>query len=336
MNVLGLDVGGATLKLADASGWAAARPFALWQAPQRLAAELQSIAYQPPCDVIALTMTGELCDCFQTKADGVQAVLDGVRQAYPTVPLFVYRVDGRFVDPDEALADPWSVAASNWHALASYVGRFAPAGDGLLIDIGSTTCDLIPLRNGRPAAKGFSDPDRLATGELVYTGVWRTPLFALARRVQFHGQSYGTMAELFATTADVWLTLHQCDENPSDVHTADGRPATRDAARDRLARMIGSDRSRFSSQDAVELAQQFADAQLQLLRDAADQVLSGFHPTAVLLSGQGEFLARQLVQKVAVLNRATQVSLADRLGPITSRAACAHAVAVLFSDGASP
>src|SRR5207237_8563934 len=114
-------------------------------------------------------------------------------------------------------------------AVAAVAGRFAPAGAALLVDVGSTTTDLIPLRDGVPIPDGRTDADRLACGELVYTGVRRTPACALL--------GAGGAAEFFATTHDVYLLLENIPEDSGDTDTADGRPASRGHAHARLARM---------------------------------------------------------------------------------------------------
>ena len=81
MSWLGLDIGGANLKAANAAGWAQSIPFALWRDPAGLAAALaELIAQAPAADRLAVTMTGELCDCFRTKAEGVRHILAAVAQ----------------------------------------------------------------------------------------------------------------------------------------------------------------------------------------------------------------------------------------------------------------
>src|SRR5439155_1586656 len=153
----------------------------------------------PAFDRMAVTMTGELCDCFATRREGVRHILDAVAAVIPRDIVSVYRNDGLFADWEDAYAEPLSAAASNWLALAAFAGRYAPTGSALLVDIGSTTSDLIPLRDGVPVPTGRTDTDRLASGELVYTGVRRTPACALL--------GGGGAAEFFATTLDVYLLL---------------------------------------------------------------------------------------------------------------------------------
>ncbi len=178
-DVLGLDIGGANLKAAHSDGTARSRPFALWKAPDRLADALRDLLRGwPPFDRLAVTMTGELCDCFASKREGVLAILAAVRVAAGPTPVAVWRNDGRLVSLDAARADPLPAAAANWLALATWAGRLAPHRHALLIDVGSTTTDIVPLIDGRPVPGGRTDTERLRCGELTYTGVIRTPLCA--------------------------------------------------------------------------------------------------------------------------------------------------------------
>jgi len=325
MSTLGLDIGGANLKAALTTGAARSVPFALWKAPHELGQRLARLLAELPHDALAVTMTGELCDCFATKRTGVHAILDGVLAAAPRTSVQVWSSAGRFVSVMEARADPWRVASANWHALATFVGRFVPQGPALLLDIGSTTTDIIPLCNGQPAPCGFTDPERLASGELVYTGVRRTPLCAVL--------GMGVAAEWFATTLDAYLLLEMIGEDPDNRDTADGRPATKACAHARLARMLCSDTERFTLERAVELARRVQCSQVDRLVAQAGRVAATLPeaPTSVILCGEGEFLARVVIQS-AESPLPVAMSLRDRLGAARSNAACAYAVAKLAEE----
>src|SRR5437773_11265665 len=105
--VLGLDVGGANLKAAHSGGGARSRPFALWKSPAGLTDALRPLLRDwPPYDLLAVTMTGELCDCFATKREGVRTILDAVCAAAGTTPVRVWRTDGRLVDVATARREP--------------------------------------------------------------------------------------------------------------------------------------------------------------------------------------------------------------------------------------
>lgn len=329
MVILGLDIGGATLKAATNAGVAWSRPFPLYRAPQRLAEELTDLVGHVPADRLAVTMTGELCDCFRTKAEGVRVILDAIRKAFPKASdVRVWQTGGHFVDMETAGADPWKTAAANWLALATFAAPWCGMGNALLLDIGSTTTDIIPIRHGVPQPIGRTDPDRLATSELLYQGVLRTPLCSLISKVTIQGRQYRTMAEWFATTQDAYLVLGDLAESPADLATADGRPATIEFAIGRLAHVIGSDPTRFSLADARELAEQIAVSQQEALAECLarvrDDSLDG-RIDRVVLAGLGEFVAR----RSPLLEQVPHISLAERLGPTISAVACAFAVAML-------
>src|SRR5262245_231955 len=141
--VLGLDVGGANVKAATVDGRAWAEPFALWKHPDGLAAVLaETLVRFPDADSLAVTMTGELCDCFETKREGVSHILYAVESAADGRNARVWGTSGRFLSAAEARANHLTVASANWHALTTVVARTVPSGLGLLIDVGSTTTDL--------------------------------------------------------------------------------------------------------------------------------------------------------------------------------------------------
>ncbi len=332
---LALDVGGANLKAAHSSGESLAVPFELWKAPEDLAGRIEALAKSlPPADSVALTMTAELCDCYPTKAAGVRSVVEAARSALPGRPIVVWGTDGRFHEVEEIQDHPTLAAAANWLALATVAARLVPRGPAILIDVGSTTTDLIPLLDGRVAARGRTDTERLATGELVYAGVRRTPLCAIARELPFRGSTTGLAAELFATTLDVYLTLGAIGPDPADHATADGRPATVDAARDRLARMVGADREGFTADDAVAFARAADEALLDRLVEDARRASGATvgRPASGIFSGSGEFLAREVGRRV-LMPGGPLVSLSEAWGPAASDAACAHALVLLASEG---
>jgi probable H4MPT-linked C1 transfer pathway protein len=331
---LALDVGGANIKAAHTAGPARTLPFELWKRPEELSQVLAALAATfPPCDKVALTMTAELCDCYPTKQVGVNAVLDAVVEALPGRPIVVWGVDGQFHDVDAIRQQPALAAAANWLALASLAARLVPDDTGLLIDIGTTTTDLIPLDHGQVAARGRTDTERLQNGELVYAGIRRTPVCALATELPYRDVPTGLAAELFASTLDVYLTLGEIPSDPKDLSTADGRPATIAAARDRLARMIGTDRDTFNDDDALAFAHATDGALLARLEAVAGRACHATigHPHSAVVAGSGEFLARRLAQRL-IEPDGTIIGLNQAWGTVASTAGCAHALLVLATE----
>jgi probable H4MPT-linked C1 transfer pathway protein len=327
MSVLGLDIGGANLKAVHTDGTARSVRFALWKQPAALPdalAELLSV--MPTADRLAVTMTGELCDCFETRREGVGAILDAVERAAGGREIFVWRTDGKFSSPNDARTETILTASANWHALATWAGRLTPGGPSLLIDIGSTTTDIIPLLNGIPVPKGKTDAERLKSAELVYFGFRRTPLAAWTR-----GEG---AAELFAMTHDLFLLLGLCDEDAADRDTADGRPATRAHAAARIARMMCADVETSTETERKDFAQLLLLRILQHLCFCVEHVARTLPgpPQTVIVAGSGEKLARVVLEQQTAFPIGRGIRLAATLGPERSAAACAHAVAVLASE----
>jgi len=325
-HTLGLDIGGANLKAAHVSRTACSRPFELWRHPERLGIALRDLlADMPAFDRLAVTMTGELCDCFESRRQGVLSILRSVADLADHANICVWSQRG-FLALDAARRDPLAVASANWMALARFACRFVPGGCGLLLDIGSTTTDLVPLHDGRPVPRALADADRLRGLELIYTGVRRTPLCAIL--------GTGVAAELFATTQDVYLLLEMLPENPDDRHSADGRPATRSAARARLARMLCGDAETIPRQEIDRLVDRVRQRQVYQLSMAFEHVSRSLPalPTTAVLAGEGEFLGRLVLARQNCFSGDTIVSLNEQLGAEISRAACAYAVAVLADE----
>ena len=322
--ILGLDIGGANLKAAHSDGTARTVALPLWKHPERLTAELSRLcAAMPTHDRIAVTMTGELCDCYATKRDGVRAILQSVQEMACATPIRVWTTRSRFVDVAEALADSASVASANWLALAHQVARWHSDECVVLIDTGSTTTDIIYLNRGRPEPRGLTDSARLGAGELVYTGVRRTPICALLGR--------DVAAEFFATMLDAYLWLGLIREDADDHDTADVRPATRAFAKARLARMLCADADSFSDEKADKLAKAAMREQWFAIEEGIECVSMDRAPLQrIVISGSGEMLGR----RAAALSwpKLPLTSLAERLGPELSQAACAYAVACIATS----
>lgn len=335
MSWLAIDIGGANLKLSDGAEYARSRTFELWRRSDELPQTLRhAIAEAPACDHLAITMTGELADCFQTKTEGVHHILDAVEQAADGRHTRVYFTDGRFVTPMAAKRTPLAAAASNWHALASFARRYVPTA-GLLLDVGSTTTDMVPVSNDQVLASGTNDTERILTGELWYSGVERSPVCAVTQSVPYRGATCAVAQEYFATMRDIYLLAGKLPESPSDLSTADGRPATKAYAKARLGRMICADETQFHHRDAATMAQFVADLHMRQLSARLQRVAEAQQspPATIVTSGLGEFLAQSALQELGW--EIEQVSLNATLGTEISKSATAYALAVLASENRS-
>jgi probable H4MPT-linked C1 transfer pathway protein len=294
-----VDIGGANTKAARLDGGSlqtVSRPFEVWRDREALVAVLREIVAQlGPARAVAITMTAELSDAFRTKREGVSFVLDAAQDALGEPS--VLTTAGELISVAAARARPWDVAAANWVATALAVADVRP--DALLVDVGSTTADVVPIVDGRVAASGRDDLARLLAGELVYTGVLRTNLAAIAPRVPVRGGWCPVSSELFAISADVHLVLGNIARDAYDCSTPDGRAATVELARERIARLVCSDVEQLAAEEIDAIAAFLHGEQLRQLEDAARRVQRALPPDApVAAAGAGAFLAREVAARL--------------------------------------
>lgn len=336
--VIGCDIGGANLKLANRHGKCISRTFPMWMKADQLAVALRELLIEfqlTSTTQLAVTMTGELADCFATRREGVQKILAQVEQAFAPERTQVYAVGNHWMSTREAVAAPWEVAASNWHALATWLGQFMEPSIDLVLDIGSTTVDIIPMQTGKhgfasPATKARTDRQRLELGQLVYTGLERTPVAAIVNELTVSGNRCPVMAERFATSDDCYVALQLTPESPDDCDSADNRPRTQANAHARLARMIGEDSETLPFESAQTIAAQIIDAQATQIATAIARNLPA-SATRIAAVGHGRALALRAIAKLR--HPVPEVLwLADRISPSAARCAPALAVANLLAD----
>jgi probable H4MPT-linked C1 transfer pathway protein len=361
---LGVDVGGANLKAVhwqSDSGECQARccPFALWREPERLGEQLRELIRPlPPFSQVAVTMTGEIADCFGSKQEGVARIVQECQWAFeslaarvwyyqmPTAPPSaavaganpsVLAIPGtwpgngpRLVTAEQATGTAASVAASNWHAVATLWGSYlcqTRGGPGLILDWGSTTLDLTPV--DRPwRVPGRSDWQRLQEGTLVYAGARRSPLASVLGQVELEMGAVGLAHELFATIGDAYLLTGDLSPRPDDCATPDGRPFTVPAAAQRVARMFCSDAEELGEAFLRRVAWQAKVVHGQRIQSAIQRQLRRQPSvTWVLLLGEGERLLEPILRQLRVPGPV--LALRQCWGEVGSAAAPAGCVAGL-------
>src|SRR5271168_5086153 len=182
--VIGWDVGGAHLKAARAEGGriVAAIQIAspLWLGVSRLDEAFRTGRSElGSADAHAATMTGELSMAFKSRSEGVAALAALTASALAPTPLRFYAGRAGFLSLDAVGAHASDVASANWHASAALIARYCR--EALLIDMGSTTTDIIPIVAGARLHRRGTAGDR----ELAYAGLVRRLAFASASRVPF-------------------------------------------------------------------------------------------------------------------------------------------------------
>lgn len=337
--IIGWDIGGAHLKAARVENGrvtvTASIACPLWQGLAQLdRAFMLARALVGEADTHAVTMTGELCDAFASREAGVIGLAARAAAEFPVARLQLYAGRAGFVPLDSASTHTGDIASANWHATAALTALHH--ADAIMIDMGSTTTDLIPIIAGDVAPRGYGDATRAENGELVYTGLVRSFVMALADRAPFAGKWSVLMNEYFASSADIHRILGQLPEGADVMASADGRDKTLAASTARLARMIGRDAADAPQAAWQNLAAWFAEAQMRSLADAAHQVISRHDVTLdapVICAGIGRGVVRRLAARLgrAAVDFGTLVDVAPAARNGASDCAPAVAVALLLA-----
>ena len=342
---LGWDVGGAHLKavLTDDAGRALQvfqQACPIWRGLDYLEQAVTAVMSAVGGIAVrhAVTMSGELADIFSSRAQGVARLAQCLADFCHDPGIHIYAGRRGFI-PAGTVAQHWAdVASANWHASAAYLaGR---VGQGLLLDIGSTTADVILLHAGKPCARGYSDAERMRFDELIYTGVVRTPVMAVAQKATFEGEWQQLAAEHFATMADVYRLTGELPEPYDMADTADGAgKSLQDSAR-RLARMVGRDLVDGTQPQWRALAASIRTSQLHVLQLAVERVLSrGLLDAAAPLvgAGAGSFLVQEIARRQGreYLDAAQLVQAEPAVGTWAGVCLPAYAVAALYGKAAA-
>lgn len=281
--MIGIDVGGANLKITDKKG-VHIHYCPLWTGAP-IADLLRPYATTGRNEPAAVVMSGELADCFANKLQGIGFIVSAVKGVFPTAQF--YGTDAAFHDgPVPALA------AANWLASADYLREAYP--DAVLLDIGSTTADIIPLPHFL-SLLGMTDLVRLQKGYLVYTGMLRTPVATLLSSVDLNGKRTPVSTEYFAASADAHLVLGHITPADYTCDTPDRKEKTRDASLRRLARVVCADLEEIGENGAREIAQAFWDRQKEIVCGAVSRAKEESGASSVIVAGLGASLfAREL------------------------------------------
>ena len=339
-HIAGWDIGGAHVKAAliNSQGQVVQvlqQACPLWKGIthlQQCISELL-VAFKVQPSVHALTMTGELADCFISREQGVQTIIATLTQQIAAEKLFIYASHCGFlpvfsVKPEHTLA----IASVTWLASASLVAK--KSAQGLFVDIGSTTTDILSIKDHQLQIIGHTDYQRLVSGELLYTGVVRTSIMALCQNAVFKCQSMGLMAEHFATLADVYRLTSDLSAGHDQAETADGGDKTPLASARRLSRLTGYEFSVDDWSDWLDFANFLKRLHKEKIWQACQRQLQSQHSkteTVIIGAGIGRFLLKELAAERGLHYQDFNDFIAPNFNSSDLQPAdCAPAVAVAY------
>ncbi|MFW9879584.1 MAG: hydantoinase/oxoprolinase family protein [Candidatus Thorarchaeota archaeon] len=214
-------------------------------------------------DYFTITITAELSDAFQTKREGILTIIDALGKVFEKDKLkFISNIQ-TFMDYKDAKSKPYAIAASNWVSTALYLGHFVP--ECILIDGGSTTIDIIPIIESKPASMGDDDISRLMNHELIYTGGLRATIPSITHHVPYKDKIVRVSFEKFALISDVHRILNNISEKEYINDTADSRSKSLQDCYARLSRVICMDIETLSTDDLNTIANHIYQKQLDIV-----------------------------------------------------------------------
>ncbi len=306
-NTIGWDIGGAHVKAAllNSAGEIAGvyqEPCPLWKGLDRLHTAVSAITGKLPGSKArhAITMTGELVDLFDNRDDGVKQIIQAMVGLLPGAEIVFFAGQTGFLKYAEVEAKHYgSIASANW--LASAIVAAKMLGNGLFVDCGSTTTDILLLNNRQVLAEGYTDYQRLISQELIYTGIIRTAVMAVTQHAWHQGNKIGLMAEYFATMADVYRVTGELNETHDQTDTADGAEKTVMASARRLSRMIGCDFHPEELSHWQQFAENLRSQHLHQIQRGCETRLSQHKPpknSPLIGAGVGRFLVRHIASNL--------------------------------------
>lgn len=272
--MIGIDVGGANLKVVDESG-VHIHYCPLWEKAPIVETLRPYVEHGHNGAVVV--MSGELADCFENKLQGISFIVGEVQKAFPGARF--YGMDAKFHEQPVP-----QLAAANWLASADYLRTKYP--DAILLDIGSTTADIIPLGNFE-GLLGLTDLNRLQKGFLLYTGMLRTNIAAILQAVDLNGIQTPISSEYFAISADAHLVLGHITPDEYTCDTPDHKEKTRTASLKRLARVVCADLDEIGEEGALQIARQAHERQKTAVCDAVRACARSHGSQEILVAGIG-------------------------------------------------
>jgi len=327
MNILGLDIGGANTKAAllqfknsdiiSTSSYIEYFPFwqrTIYDIPKMLLRIIKELINNQclsldKIDYISIAITAELSDAFQTKREGILAILSALEQVFNKEKMFFICTKNKFINFNRAKREYFLVSAANWVSTALFLGNYVPKC--ILIDSGSTTIDIIPIINSNPISKGKTDIERLINHELIYTGGLRATIPSITHFVPYKGNLVRISFEKFALISDVNRILNNITESEYINDTADNRSKSLEDCYARLSRILCMDIETILKDDLNEIAAYIYEKQIEIISTELQAFMTNLirrypefeiDPIFIITGLSADFLIRNTLKNLGYIN----------------------------------
>ena len=234
----------------------------------------------------AVVMTAELSDIFKNRKLGVKHIINLSSKILGDKNTFFYNKKN-FIKKNIALDKANSLKSLNWHATANFIGSFF--SNCVLVDIGSTTTDIIPIKNKNVISKGCNDYKRLQSNELLYLGVLRSPINAIEKKKNL-------IYENFADLGDVYRILKKIPAKFDLLPTKDNKNKDKHSSARRIARIFGKDYKKNDFLKWKKVCYKIEKNHLKILSENIKKVekRNFSKKVPIIGAGIGEFLIKKI------------------------------------------
>ncbi|MFH1788383.1 MAG: hydantoinase/oxoprolinase family protein [Candidatus Altiarchaeota archaeon] len=345
VRILGIDVGGLTLKFAEVKvgekGFEVEDVENTTFLPNMLESKIKRfLGGRDDFAAVGVASSGEIVSTiFPRLSDGI-IFFQKVFEEEFTCPVFWINHDSTLTTNEQASSHPYDVAAANWRAQSLLAARKVE-GDFLHIDTGSSSTDITAVINGAANTSGRLDYQRLATGELVYTGGIFTHPACATGSVKLKGRKTMLCSEPYALVADAHLIAGNISEGEHAGFLGAGSYADAALAYTRIAHMVYADDHLLTREEIADIARQICAAQVSQIADGIRKVCKKKFrnkPQAVVSGSAADYLAAPAAAEAGLKDI---LYLEDLVGKKASIAAPAVGTAMLagekiFRDSLNP
>lgn len=298
MRILTLDIGGANTKKLVADFYARGikirsneiHYFPFWEKKNELEDFLSGL--KEKADHAAVTTTAELSDVFSDKREGVDFIVSICERVF--ISPFYLSIDKKLLKFAE-IDEPLKLAAANYVASVYFLEK--KFDEGILIDVGSTTTDILPFRKNE-TLYGKTDLERLTKNQLIYTGILRTPVNAIVAKIPFKNRLTRISSEYFAIAADVYTILGLIENYSCD--TPDGRGKGKGESMRRIARLLCADLNEVGAKEVVKICEYVYKQQVKDISKALVCISKNAKISNAYICGVGKVLAREACHKIGL------------------------------------
>ncbi len=258
---LGIDIGGAHIKLVGLDEkkeliFVDYLKFYFWKEEKSINKIFNYINSKSNKNTLSgITMTAELCDIFKNRVDGFRKIYNYCKKLKNNY--FFYTKSKKIFEKKNYSA----IVSMNWHSIGRLLEK--KYKNAIIVDFGSTTTDIICIKNYVIQNKNFDDFSRINSSELVYTGLTRTPIFAINSKVKINGKNFEIIPEFFSDMSDVYR-INSILKKEFDIdETADGKKRSKFLSYSRLSRNFGLDHKKSNQNLIKDLSKKIINTQLE-------------------------------------------------------------------------